>query len=155
MAPGEPAPEARERAEQPPPPVEEFGQRGRDMRAGATIQEIVENPQAWQGKTVTISGEVEDLVSTNGVKIGGKGWLFEKELLVLAPKGFPEVEGRAAGIAKKDIIQATGTVKIFQRDAFQQEYGTEFPETVFRNWDNKPVLVAENVMVTARAGNRR
>ena len=55
--------------------------------AGITIGDITDNPNAFIGQTVTVSGEVEDIVGPRAFTMGDEGFLFGEELLVVGAQG--------------------------------------------------------------------
>lgn len=115
-----------------------------DNKGGVTAQQIIENPDAYMGKTVTVSGDVEEIHGPkafnmdSGVSIG--------ELLVVGREPFPnlaDVNDRAYII--NDVATVTGVVKKFVTADIEKEIGWTLDSAISSAFDGKTVLVANSV----------
>jgi hypothetical protein len=115
-------------------------------REGNTIdiEDVVDNPTAYTGRTVTLSGEVEETYDPGrAFSMTGSGVIAENQILVLT-KGqhaVPVEEGRT--------LRATGMVRTYsaaERQQLQSELGWEFDDELAAELDErKSVLIAENI----------
>ena len=103
---------------------------------GATVNDIVDNPQQYLGQNVTVSGEINRVFGDASFLIGGDD--FENALIVfIAPTA--EVRGQRPNddqvLQEGDVVQVTGQVRRFatveaEGAAGQNvnvEYGSEAP----------------------------
>src|SRR5688572_16332506 len=78
----------------------------------ATINEIVADPSAYYGKTVTISGEVDESLGPRAFQVEDSDLLFNEQMLVVSAR---PIQGRAAQVLRHDTlvdrsVRVTGTV---------------------------------------------
>lgn len=117
---------------------------------GVTAQKIIENPEAYVGKTVTVSGDIEEIYDPrafnmdSGVSVG--------ELLVIGRTPFdkvPDATGRA--MLAGDIATVTGVVKMLTSvEDVEREIGWDLTPQIEMTYKTKPVLIAQSA--TFRAG---
>jgi hypothetical protein len=120
---------------------------------GVTVGEIVNQPEQFYGETVTVSGEVNQVLQAFAFTIGGDAFGQGEELLVIGPPP-PVGEDLAAEevVDEMYIVQATGTVHEFDVAAIEQEIGAELDQEVLARFEGQPVLVAEGTVITPRTG---
>lgn len=118
---------------------------GRDRQAGDTIQRINSDPQNYYGKTVTVSGEVDKVMNPHAVQISGEG-MMQNDMLVVSKRNFSDVARR--NLAENDRLQVSGTVRQFRIAEIEKEIGFDLDDQAFSDWNDKPVLIANNVTVT-------
>jgi len=111
---------------------------GADVTAG----KIIENPNSYVGKTVTVSGEVERVlgpkafVMDSGVNIG--------ELLVVGADPFPQVpDGGNRGYVINDTATVTGTVRMLVTADVEREIGWDLTPELKVEFNAKPVLIVQ------------
>lgn len=127
----------------------------REPASGVTIRDIRDNPDSYRNKTVTVSGEVDEVLSPRAFEIGGEGFAFPGSLLVIAKQDLPSIAGRTNGMLREDdIVQVTGTVRDFRREQIQREVGMQLSQDEYSKWEGQPVIVADSVQVTARSETR-
>lgn len=115
--------------------------------AGITVDEILDNPQVYQGLEVTVEGVVNEWVAKNAFTIGSQG-LLDEGLLVIAASDFPNPENVASdqlAISDNSYVEVTGTIKIFNREQIQQELAVELEPEVFTSYENTPVILVQQV----------
>lgn len=112
---------------------------------GTTISKI--NNQANTnliGKTVTVNGEVEEVISPKAFIIEGERFFNDPELLVLNISGSPIVDDSN--------IQVTGTVRQFLKSEVERDVGLNLAAELAAKFTDKPVLVATAFTLTPEPG---
>lgn len=109
---------------------------------GVTAAQVINNPSAYVGKTVTVSGDVEEIHSPrafnidSGVSVG--------ELLVLGREPFPQVpDSGTRGYVINDTATVTGTVRMLVTAEVERELGWDLTPELEAEFNAKPVLVAQ------------
>lgn len=111
---------------------------------GITAAQVINNPNAYVGKTVTVSGDVEEIHSPrafnmdSGVSLG--------ELLVLGREPFPQLpdSGNRAYVIN-DTATVTGTVRMLVTADVEREIGWDLTPEIEAEFNAKPVLIAQTV----------
>jgi hypothetical protein len=105
------------------------------------LDELEDNPQKYEGKTVSVDGEVEEVLGPRLFTIDERRWVdLEGEILVLVKAPL------AAFVREDDRITVTGTVKTFDRSQVEKEWGWRKLEADDElEFSRKPVLVAERI----------
>ena len=120
---------------------------------GVSVADIVDNPEEFYGRNLTVSGLVSEVVGPNAVTIGGQDGIFEEELLIVGAQPLPELaEGEAVEIAVHDLVQATGTLQEFEVPEFEEALGTELDDNLFGEYEGEPALQASSVALTPAEG---
>ncbi|MDP9474242.1 MAG: hypothetical protein M3R38_00805 [Actinomycetota bacterium] len=120
---------------------------------GVSVADIVDDPEEFYGKNLTVSGLVGEVVGPNAVTIGGQDGIFEEELLIVGAQPLPELaEGDAVEIAVDDLVQATGTLQEFAVPEFEEALGTELDDNLFGEYEGEPALQAKSVALTPAEG---
>jgi hypothetical protein len=120
---------------------------------GATVDEIQEEPDpgagagpgagddvmSYVGRRVTVSAEVNDVLSPNAFTIAGTaGSGGASELLIIsAPSG--------TAVTEESVVAVTGTVQqAFDLAAVESEYGYD-DDALYGDVDGEPYIVAESI----------
>lgn len=112
---------------------------------GTTISKINNQANAnLIGKTVTVNGEVEEVISPKAFIIEGEQFFNDPELLVLNLSGSPIVDDSN--------IQVTGTVRQFLKSEIEREFGLNLAQELAAKFTDKPVLVATELTLTPEPG---
>ncbi|MDQ3636066.1 MAG: hypothetical protein M3405_16420 [Acidobacteriota bacterium] len=113
-------------------------------KGGVTAQMVIENPDAYIGKTVTVSGDVEEIHGPkafnmdSGTSIG--------ELLIVGREPFPNLaDANDRVYVINDVATVTGVVKKFVMADVEKEIGWTLDPNIFSGFEGKPVLVANSV----------
>ncbi len=113
-------------------------------KGGVTAQQIIENPEAYIGKTVTVSGDVEEIHGPkafnmdSGITIG--------ELLVVGREPFPNLaDANDRAYVINDVATVTGVVRKFVTADIEREIGWDLDPEIESEFDGKTVLVANSV----------
>lgn len=120
---------------------------------GVTAKQIIENPAAYVGKTVTVSGSVDEIWGPRAFNMDSG--LTVGELLVLGRDPFPQVpDAGSRGYLISDIATVTGVVRIFATADVEREIGWDLDSRVEVEYNAKPVLIAQAVGFRAGAGGQ-
>lgn len=120
--------------------------------AAVTVSDIADNPQEYYGSTVTVSGEVGELIGPRAFTIGAEDDLGGGSLLVVGAQQLPQImEGEADEITAQDVAQVTGPVREFNLTEVENEIGAELDDALFAEFEGEPAVVANTVDVTAEA----
>jgi hypothetical protein len=121
------------------------------MASGAThrVADIIGNPNAFIGKTVTVVSDVEDVYGPRAFTLdveyedpyGAKN--SEDDLLTLVPKvgGFPSVDSQW----KDRKARVTGVVQRMVPKYVEREIGWTLPSRLESEYRGKPVLIVRSV----------
>ncbi len=122
--------------------------------AKATVSNITDNPQEYYDSTVTVSGEVGELLGPRAFTIGTEDDVGGGTLLVIGAKQLPQIiEGEAEEIAADDVVQVSGPVQEFNIAEIEDEIGFDLEDGLFSEYEGKPVVVANTVDLTAEAAD--
>ncbi len=111
---------------------------------GVTAAQIIENPSAYVGKTVTVSGDVEEVWDPRAFNMDSGASIGE--LLVVGKDPFPQVPGATDNAyVVSDIATVTGTIRNFVAADIEKEIGWDLTPDIESEFNGKPVLVAQSV----------
>lgn len=128
------------------------------VSTGTSVAELTGNAQHYYGRTVTVSGEIDEIYNARTFSLDGEG-LGADDLLVLSVDSVPMVPGRtpAEPFAEGDIVQVTGVLEPLVRADVEEAYGIGVDEELAVNYQDRPVLIArstasiaEPIVVTPR-----
>lgn len=112
---------------------------------GTNISEIANAPNTnFIGKTVTVSGEVEEVISPKAFIIEGDRFFNDPELLVLNLSGSP--------IVNDSNIQVTGTVRQFSKSQIENQFDLKLTQELVAEFRSKPIIVATALTLTPEPG---
>lgn len=126
---------------------------------GVSVGNVLDDPNAYYGSTITVSGAVDDIITPTVFTI--KGGDAERPLLVLSADSIAPAPGRseAEPVRRDDIVQITGRLREFSREEIASEFGQDF-SGVEMDFDAQPVLIAQDasarlssVIVTPQPGS--
>ena len=121
--------------------------------AGATLAEVLDNPSAYAGRQITVSGEVSDVWTPRAFALGGPAFLDDRRLLVVSRTDLPRVIARDVHdmLALTDIVQVSGTIHIGPLEEVEEDVKFDLPAAAEGLWaPDRPVLVAQKLFVTPR-----
>jgi len=122
--------------------------------AGVTVSDITDNPSEYYDSTVTVSGEVGELIGPRAFTIGTQDDLGGGTLLVVGAQQLPNIiEGEAEEIAAEDVTQVTGPVREFNLAEIEDEVGADLDDGLFAEYEGDPAVVANTVDLTAEAAD--
>jgi hypothetical protein len=107
-----------------------------------SVEDIKEDTEEYIGETVTISGEVENVVSLDSFVLEDEGNLFdEDQVLVIS------VENQIEPIREGENVQVTGEVRRFEITELERDYDLTWDLDLQREleaeYKDKTVVVAE------------
>jgi len=110
------------------------------------LDQLESNPEKFIGKTVTVEGEVEQILGPHLFTIDEKNWADpEREMPVLVPEPF------AAIVRKDSPVRVTGTVERVPIARVERELGLIGDAKIKAEIENKPVLIATEVTANTPA----
>ena len=109
---------------------------------GITANQVVENPSAYVGKTVTVSGDVEEIWGPRAFNMDSGASVGE--LLVVGREPFPNLAdaGNRAYVIN-DVATVTGVVRMFVTADVEREIGWDLDPQIEAEFNGKPVLVVQ------------
>lgn len=103
------------------------------------------------GETVTVSGEITEVIDPGAFWLGAGGGLFEEGAPVVSAAGdFTAMDVDPAGLLDSDtILQVTGTVAEFVLLDFEEEYGIDLDDDLYEDLEGEAVIVADDIATLA------
>lgn len=113
-----------------------------DVAEQPIVEEPVENA-SFLGQTVTVSAEIEEMVSPQAFWIGGD----DQVLVISSGASFEEMGfDISEGLVEDDVVvRVTGTVKEFDLAGLEDEFGVDYDDEVFEPFEGQHVIVADDV----------
>jgi hypothetical protein len=113
--------------------------------AGTDVEDIIEDDQYFAddqfvGEQVTVSAEVEEVLTPQSFRLDGGDWGDESLLVVSAEQ--------ATDVQEDDVVQVTGTVRQFAYDDYANEYGLTDPG-VYDPYVEEEFIEASTVEMTS------
>ncbi|WP_119068876.1 hypothetical protein [Rubrobacter indicoceani] len=137
--------------------AEEEEASAREAPAGVVSSDVTDSPDNYLDSSVTVSGELGELVGERAFTIGGENFLDTEKLLVVSSGPLEEVvEGAEVGEFGPgdtgDLVQVEGTVRRFEDGAaLEEELGTTADGQLYEEYAGEPVIVAERILLTPSA----
>lgn len=101
--------------------------------------------QSYVGQEVTLSANVNQVISPMAFTIAGTGDTEVSEMLVVSSNENSELQPDLA-------VQVTGTVRqAFEVPAVEEELGIELDDSLYSDWEGQPYLVASNIDTSVAA----
>jgi hypothetical protein len=121
-----------------------FDDESTGQEQAATLEQVIDDPEDFMGRSVTVSGRVASTVGP-GFALGEQ--LDEVALVTpsLNPDALPP-------ITEGDVVQVTGTVRDYQELDLRSLYGPNFDPALFSDFEDRAVIVATGVDPTAPNG---
>lgn len=120
---------------------------------GIGVGEAIENPEEYQDETVTVSGEVNQVLDPFAYTIGGEQFADGHELLIVGPPP-PVTDEETAEpetqIEPEDIVQVSGNLRQTDIAQIEGEMDLEIDADIPQELQDQPILVAQGSVVTAR-----
>ena len=111
---------------------------------GLTAAQVIENPAAYVGKTVTVSGDVEEIHGPRAFNMDSGASVGE--LLVVGREPFPNLpDAGSRGYLVNDVATVTGVVRMLVVGDVEREIGWTLDPGVVTKFNSKPVLIAQSI----------
>lgn len=116
-----------------------------DAGTNTSVETVTEDTRKLIGQTVTVSGEVEEIVGAKAFQMEDKKIFNNDKVLVInaTPAAVPITEG-------KD-VRVTGVVREFVLAEFEKDYDLtwdlDLKQKIEAEYKNKPVIVAQTTQV--------
>lgn len=107
-----------------------------------TVEDVREHPRWYEGKKVTLSGEVDEVYSARSFELEGNADLFDTEVLVVTKS---DVALGGTELRDDDDVVVRGVVRRFVTADVEKELGWDLPLDVETQWSKKAVVVASSV----------
>lgn len=116
---------------------------------GSKTSDILDDPEQWVGKTVTIrDGEIKEVISDRAFVLASGLLAKGSGLLVVSSSRFPAAAKLPGGAFQKDNdVAVTGVVRIFSGAEIEKEIGWALEDRWKTAHEKKPVIVATEVML--------
>lgn len=109
--------------------------------ASVTVSEIVDNPDAYLGQTVTVTGEVSDIIYEAGFLLSGSQLpSLGNEIVVLYTE-----ETRGITLHDHKNVQVTGTVRRVDRVELERDYALDLHDDFYRDLADRTAIIATAV----------
>lgn len=117
-----------------------------------TLEQITENPDNYIGQNVTVTGEVQDVLSDRAFKISGE--TVGDELLVFASVDLTQeqLDQAEAFLQDNANVRVNGTITRATVVEFEEEYGIEFGTELEAEFEKQIVLVADSITFIDQGG---
>ncbi|HEY0970302.1 MAG TPA: hypothetical protein VGE02_04925 [Gemmatimonadales bacterium] len=116
-----------------------------------TVDAITANPDRYEGRLVSVSGEIDRVFGERWFSIGGEEFGGD-ELLVVGPTTVPAIVNTLGDSlsAMNDVVQVTGYVRVFDEEAIEDEVNTDIGEEWWEEYEREAVLVMTDMDVSPR-----
>jgi hypothetical protein len=104
-----------------------------------SVSAIDDDPEAFYGQSVTIMGDVIEVVNPQYFRLGDPELLGGDDLLVLMPSA------ATAGLTDGQQVMVTGTVQQFDQTELESLLGIDIDDVLATELDGQPVIVADQV----------
>jgi uncharacterized protein YdeI (BOF family) len=124
---------------------------GDDEEIIVTVPQLLETPgEYYDEDNLQISGSVNRVLSPNVYTMGGPDFQ-DVEILVVGPPP-PIAVGRTEeeALFQGDIVQVSGELREFDRQALEEEIDGELPEGVEDEFASEPVFIADSAVLWPR-----
>jgi hypothetical protein len=112
--------------------------------AGVTFEEVSEVPSRYFGETVTVMGDVAQILGPRSFLIHQR---LEGDMLVVSSAPLREVgnEPGGAGFSEESLVWVTGEVRRFDLSAIEDRTGVDLDRETLDAYDGTPAIVNASV----------
>lgn len=110
-----------------------------------TLETIDENPQAFVDQTVTVRGEINELLGLTGFLLEDNDDLIDLDQEYLPVVDVFTAGNMLTGLELDSDVVVTGTIRTFVLADFEAEYDFDFDDDLYADYENQPVLVADTI----------
>lgn len=117
---------------------------------GITVNAIVGSPQAYVGRTVTVTGEVENVLGARAFMMENRALGLDEQVLVLSPRALEQVPGWPATEAQltNSPARVRGVVRLFDLAAIEAELRADLDDSLVLQWAGRPAIVAREISLS-------
>jgi hypothetical protein len=129
---------------------QERGEAGtRPPSDAASTDQIKESPAGFYGKSVQVSGTVDQLYDRRAFELEGTGWAFDDNITVLTQS---PVELTSGPLVDDDEVIVTGTVRPFVTAEVERDLGWDLDRDLEIKLERRPVIVAQTIRTIGEQG---
>lgn len=114
-----------------------------------TVDDLAHDPDAFVGKTVTVTGEVGEVLgrrSHTAFTLEDEDFIADESVLVIGSR--PTGREGELPLIEDDRVRVTGTVRRFDRAALERELGLTLSPDLYASWRGRPVIVLSAIDLT-------
>jgi steroid delta-isomerase-like uncharacterized protein len=105
------------------------------------LDAVLDNPDQFYGQTVTVEGNVTELLNERMVRLTDDDLILADSLLVLH-----SVDGGLDVTMDQNArVQVTGMVEPFVLTDVESQFGIDLDDAAFAGFENQPVIIAESI----------
>jgi hypothetical protein len=123
----------------------------------ATIEDITNEPDRYVGETVTIRGEIGQILGPRSLTLAEEGFLFGGGRILIVGADGPAPTGGPAYFDAFDadsFLRVTGQVHVFNVAAFEDHLGYDLNDALADKWGGRPAIIATSIQ-RATAGQNQ
>lgn len=109
---------------------------------GANVENIKEAPSRYYGKTVTVTGDVDEIYNDRAFELEGTGWAFNDNITVLTKT---PVRLAGAPLSQDEDLIVTGTVRQYVAADLNRDLGWTITPDLQTKIEKRPVLIADSI----------
>lgn len=114
-------------------------------------EDLAENAEPYYNQRIAVEGEAGTILSPNSFALYEEGWIDDVGLVVIS---VPEnLESSASNLQEGEKVTVTGTVRPFDIDALQTEYGLDWDAQKISEFEarytDRPVIIADEIYPSA------
>lgn len=106
-----------------------------------TPQELLAEPEAYLAKTVTVQGELAEVIDNRTFRLSTES---STDLIVLTPQPFLD-EKQSVYFSDNDEVSVTGTFLRFTKDVIEPDYDLRILDTVYAEFTDEYAIVVDSV----------
>ncbi|ERT04701.1 hypothetical protein M595_5362 [Lyngbya aestuarii BL J] len=114
-----------------------------------TTQQVSEETSNYVGETVTIRGDVNEVVGEASFLMDDEQLLGGEEILVVNASG----EGITLPEGTENQVQITGEVRNFVIADLETEYGLDFDPNLYAEYEQQPAVIAQSIALSPDPGD--
>ncbi|EAW38927.1 hypothetical protein [Lyngbya sp. PCC 8106] len=120
-----------------------------DTTENITAEEVADETSNYAGQTVTIRGDVNEVVGEASFLMDDEQLLGGEEILVVNASG----EGITLPEGTENQVQITGEVRNFVIADLETEYGLDFDPNLYAEYEQKPAVIAQSIALSPDPGD--
>ncbi len=116
-----------------------------EVVATPTVEKVVDNPRAMDGRTLTLYGEADEVYGDRAFVLEGNDWIFDHELLVLTRE---PIDLGSDGIQDDEKLAVTGKIRNLQLVEVEKELDWDLDTELETEFENRPIMIADSITAT-------